>query len=33
MLGKPVPDLSLRSTGGNTFRLSAMRGSKLVLYF
>ena len=33
MLGKPVPDFSLRSTGGNPFRLSALRGTKLVLYF
>jgi peroxiredoxin Q/BCP len=32
MLGKPVPDFSLPSTGG-TFRLSSARGSKLVLYF
>jgi thioredoxin-dependent peroxiredoxin len=33
MLGKPVPDFSLRSTGGNTFRLSEQRGKRLVLYF
>ena len=33
MLGKPVPDFSLPATGGNTFRLSGTRGSKLVLYF
>ena len=33
MLGKPVPDFSLPSTGGATFRLSEARGSKLVLYF
>lgn len=32
MLGKPVPDFSLPSTGG-TFRLSGTRGSKVVLYF
>ena len=32
MLGKPVPDFSLPSTGG-TFRLSSTRGSKVVLYF
>ena len=32
MLGKPVADFSLPSTGG-TFRLSEARGSKLVLYF
>jgi len=33
MLGKPVPDFSLPSTGGTTFRLSEHLGSKLVLYF
>jgi thioredoxin-dependent peroxiredoxin len=33
MLGKPVPDFSLPSTGGGTFKLSSQRGSKLVLYF
>jgi peroxiredoxin Q/BCP len=33
MLGKPVPDFSLPSTGGTTFRLSQHLGSKLVLYF
>jgi thioredoxin-dependent peroxiredoxin len=33
MLGKPVPDSSLPSTGGIAFRLSALRGTKLVLYF
>ena len=33
MLGKPVPDFSLPSTGGATFRLSDARGAKLVLYF
>jgi thioredoxin-dependent peroxiredoxin len=33
MLGKPVPDFSLPSTGGGTFRLSSARGSKLTLYF
>jgi thioredoxin-dependent peroxiredoxin len=33
MLGKPVPDFSLPSTGGGTFKLSSDRGSKLVLYF
>jgi thioredoxin-dependent peroxiredoxin len=33
MLGKPVPDFSLPSTGGATFRLSEALGSKLVLYF
>jgi peroxiredoxin Q/BCP len=33
MLGKPVPDFSLPSTGGKTFRLSEQRGTTLVLYF
>jgi thioredoxin-dependent peroxiredoxin len=33
MLGKPVPDFSLPATGGTTFRPSAARGKKLVLYF
>jgi peroxiredoxin Q/BCP len=33
MLGKPVADFSLPSTGGTTFRLSDARGNKLVLYF
>jgi peroxiredoxin Q/BCP len=33
MLGKPVPDFSLPSTGGSSFRLSSARGSKVVLYF
>jgi peroxiredoxin Q/BCP len=33
MLGKPVPDFSLPSTGANPFRSSALRGTKLVLYF
>jgi thioredoxin-dependent peroxiredoxin len=33
MLGKPVPDFSLPSTGGATFRLSEHLGSTLVLYF
>jgi peroxiredoxin Q/BCP len=33
MLGKPVADFSLPSTGSTPFRLSAQRGSKLVLYF
>jgi len=33
MLGKPVPDFSLPSTGDTTFRLSAARGKKLILYF
>ena len=33
MLGKPVKDFSLPSTGGATFKLSGHKGSKLVLYF
>ncbi len=33
MLGKAVKDFSLPSTGGGTFRLSSLRGTKLVLYF
>ena len=33
MLGKPVPDFSLPSTGGTDFRLSSARGRRLVLYF
>ena len=33
MLGKPVADFSLPSTGDTTFKLSSTRGSKLVLYF
>ena len=33
MLGKPVKDFSLPSTGGATFKLSVHRGTKLVLYF
>jgi len=33
LLGKPVPDFSLPSTGDATFRLSEVRGRKLVLYF
>jgi len=33
MLGKPVPDFELPATGGQPFRLSAVRGKPLVLYF
>ena len=33
MLGKPVPDFTLPSTGDSTFSLSSARGQKLVLYF
>ena len=32
MLGKPVPDFSLPSTGG-PFQISSLRGKKVVLYF
>lgn len=32
-IGKPVADFSLPSTGNKTFRLSAARGTPLVLYF
>jgi thioredoxin-dependent peroxiredoxin len=33
MLGKPVADFSLPSTGNTTFKLSGTRGDKVVLYF
>ena len=33
MLGKPVKDFTLPSTGGATFKLSEHKGKKLVLYF
>jgi peroxiredoxin Q/BCP len=33
MLGKPVADFSLPSTGGSTISLSGARGKALVLYF
>ena len=33
MLGKPVKDFTLPSTGGATFKLSEHQGKKLVLYF
>ena len=33
MLGKPVKDFSLPSSGGTTFALSEHRGKTLVLYF
>jgi peroxiredoxin Q/BCP len=33
MLGKPVPDFELPATGGQSFRLSGVRGRPLVLYF
>lgn len=32
MLGKPVADFSLPSTGGSTFSLSGARGRQPVLY-
>ena len=31
MLGKPVPDFSLPSTGGSGFQLSSQRGHRVVL--
>ena len=33
MQGKPVPDFSVPSTGGGTFKLSSARGKTVVLYF
>jgi peroxiredoxin Q/BCP len=33
MLGQPVPDFRLPSTGDRTFQLSSMHGTKVVLYF
>ena len=33
MLDQPVPDFEIPATGDQAFRLSAMRGSPLVLYF
>jgi len=33
MLGQPVPDFSVSSTGGSTFRPMKERGTTLVLYF
>ena len=33
MLGKPVPDFELPATGGQSFRLSGVRGRPLLLYF
>lgn len=32
-IGKPVPDLEVRATGGKTFRLRALKGKRVVLYF
>jgi peroxiredoxin Q/BCP len=33
MLGKPVPDFSLPSTGGAPFDFASFRGTRVVLYF
>ena len=33
LTGLPVPDFSAPSTGGSTFRLSAVSGKSMVLYF
>ncbi len=33
MLGQPAPDFEIPATGDQTFRLSAMEGGPLVLYF
>ena len=33
MLDQPAPDFEIPATGGQNFRLSAMQGSPLVLYF
>lgn len=32
-IGQEVPDFSLPATGGKTFRLAALRGQAVVLYF
>lgn len=32
-LDKPIPDLEVNATSGRTFKLSDLRGRKLVLYF
>ena len=32
-IGEPVPDLEVRATGGKSFRLSALQGKRVVLYF
>ncbi len=31
--GKPAPDFELRTDGGETVRLSDLRGKQVVLYF
>lgn len=33
VIGKPAPDFELPATGGKTVRLSALKGSNVVLYF
>ncbi len=33
MLGQPVPDFELPATGGKPFRLSAVKGKPVILYF
>ena len=33
MVGKPAPDFSLQNQKGQTFKLSEMRGKKMVLFF
>jgi peroxiredoxin Q/BCP len=32
-VGQPAPDFSLKTTSGDTFRLSSLRGRHVVLYF
>ena len=32
-MNQPIPDFDLPATGGTPFRLSALRGKKIVLYF
>src|SRR3954462_300028 len=32
-IGSPAPDFSLQDAGGNTVRLSDLRGKKVILYF
>jgi peroxiredoxin Q/BCP len=33
IVGKPIPDLEARATGGKTIRLGDLRGRNVVLYF